>query len=86
MVVPRARRAPLRPAFCSCVIDCSQSDATKYLKKYGYKLETALDGLYNDPVALAAIAAGSRETNGTASTGKIGEIFDNFKGGATVVC
>jgi hypothetical protein len=73
-----------RPAFYSCVIHCSQSDATKYLKKYGYKLETALDGLYNDPAALAAIAAGSRETNGTLSIGKIGEIFTDFKGGTNM--
>lgn len=67
-------------------IDCSQNDATKYLKKYGYKLEAALDGLYNDPAAVAAIAAGSREANGAVSTTKIREVFDDFKGGADMMC
>lgn len=78
--------APLRPTSYSCLIDYSQIDATKYLKKYGYKLEAALDGLYSDPAAVAAIAAGSREANGTVSNSKIGEIFDDFKGGADVIC
>jgi len=76
----------LRPTSYSCLIDYSQIDATKYLKKYGYKLEAALDGLYSDPAAVAAIAAGSREANGTVSNSKIGEIFDDFKGGADVIC
>jgi len=61
------------------ITSANQIDATKYLKKYGYKLEAALDGLYSDPAAVAAIAAGSREANGTVSNSKISEIFDDFK-------
>lgn len=37
----------------------SQNDATRLLKKYNYKLDAALDGLYSDPVALAAISSGN---------------------------
>lgn len=62
------------------VTGCNQADATKLLKKYNWKLEAALDGLYNDPVALASIRTGS---NGTGSAGpsdkKITEVFEQYK-------
>ena len=56
----------------------SQSDAVKYLKKYNYRIDAALDGLFNDPSAVAALTA-AREPIG-AQTTKLGDLFDKYKG------
>lgn len=60
------------------VTGASQADATRLLKKYGYKLDAALDGLYSDPAALASISSGNTG-NGATSTKKVQEIFDKYR-------
>jgi len=60
------------------VTGVSQSDAVKYLKKYNYRIDAALDGLFNDPSAVAALTA-AREPIGAQTTKKLGDLFDKYK-------
>ncbi|KAF9512840.1 hypothetical protein BS47DRAFT_1330049 [Hydnum rufescens UP504] len=67
------------------VTGVSQSEAVRYLKKYNYRIDAALDGLFNDPSAAATLAA-AREPSGAQATKKLGELFDEYKdnGGETM--
>jgi len=62
------------------VTGASQVDASKFLKKHGYRLDAALDGLYNDPAALAALSSGQpSQSSGANATKKLGDLFDKYK-------
>lgn len=75
--------SPIAPLSFFCLPDLhnSQHDASKFLKKHAYRLDAALDDLYNDPAALAALSGqSSTETNGASSTKKLSELFNKYKG------
>ncbi|KAF8330192.1 defective in Cullin neddylation protein 1 [Cantharellus anzutake] len=71
------RKDNLVTQFCQ-VTGAGQADAVKYLKKHNYRLEAALDGLYNDPAALAALT-GNTNKDAQSSAKKLGDIFDKYK-------
>ncbi len=62
------------------VIFDSQADAVKYLKKHNYRLDAAVNGLYNDPAALSAITGSVNKTTGQSATKKLGDLFEKYKG------
>jgi len=73
----QARKDGLVTQFCE-VTGASQADAVKYLKKHNYRLDAAVNGLYNDPAALSALT-GNNKITGPSATKKLGELFEKYK-------
>jgi hypothetical protein len=59
-----------------CHLTCgSKDDALKFLKKYNYRSDVAIDAFFNDPSAMQT----SRDAQA-----KISELFDKYKGASLV--
>lgn len=74
----QARKDGLVTRFCE-VTGASQVDAVKYLKKHNYRLDAAVNGLYNDPGALAALTGNVNKNTGQSAAKKLGDLFDKYK-------
>jgi len=74
----QARKDGLVTQFCE-VTGASQADAVKYLKKHNYRLDAAVNGLYNDPAALSAITGSVNKTTGQSAAKKLGDLFEKYK-------
>lgn len=73
MIYPQSRRADSR--------DCRTSEAARFLKAAGWRLETALDSFYNDPGAVRAADQYREQSKGGVSVVKnLEKLWERYRG------